>query len=61
MQFLTYIYQAVDILFLSDPARGCAAPSVPAWQLLVQASIFLWLFADFYVQAYLKPAKAKKD
>ncbi|KAK3245348.1 hypothetical protein CYMTET_45078 [Cymbomonas tetramitiformis] len=53
VQFVTYIVQSVYILFITD----CQRPRLSGYFLLVQAIIFLVLFAMFFVQSYLKPKK----
>ncbi len=57
VQFCLYLWQSGYMVFAAPAAE--AKPLIAAWQLLIQASIFLYLFSSFFYATYINPPPKK--
>ena len=58
VQFCLYLWQSGYMVFFAPADK--AKPLIAAWQLLIQASIFLYLFSQFFYRTYIRAAPKTK-
>ena len=57
MQFALVTVHSIQLLFMNN----CQYPKLFAYWILSYALIFMGMFANFYIQAYRKPASSGKQ
>lgn len=57
-QFVIFFFHATFVLFFSE---GCGFPSILLHIVILQAVVMIYMFGNFYINAYIRPVQRRKQ